>query len=179
MYHFLQKWKVRFWEIILHLYWHLYGIGFQPAPRKLVRLVLIIRVSEMSPFYTNCLFSSFDIYCSMVCISLSFLPFYLFFENYFPSCTMATLTFQFYVCPSTLVTSSHIKPELKVRIKKGTGTILCCLYTHWNKIKLSVAFPFNRTESFPSYSNAKSHQLWRTNFRILNTLLKTFQLLPI
>lgn len=32
MHQFLQKWKVRFWEIILDLY----GIGFQHAPRKLV-----------------------------------------------------------------------------------------------------------------------------------------------
>lgn len=98
-------------------------------PRKLVLLVLIIHISEMSPFHVNCLFSSFDIYLSMVCIALSFLPFYSFFENYFPSCTMATLTFQFYVCLSTFVISSHKNPKLKVRIKKETGTIyVVCIF---------------------------------------------------
>ena len=47
--------------------------------------------------------------------------------------------------------------------KKKKKCNLYCPYTQWSTVKLPVASPLKKTESFPTL--ARSHQLWRATFQ--------------
>lgn len=84
--------------------------------------------------------------------------------------------------PSLSMSVPHLCDPLYTKEKRKINknkikSNLWFLYMHWSMIKLSVAFPLNRTESFPSCTHTRSHQLWRANISILITLFKSSFLL--
>lgn len=63
------------------------------------------------------------------------------------------------VC-STLVTTPPSKKE-----EETHRFNLCCSYTHWAMVKLLVASPLEKTESFPTWHPFRSHRLWRATLQ--------------
>lgn len=61
-----------------------------------------------------------------------------------------------------------LRPPHQKKEKKSKSN-LCCPYTHWNMVKLPVASPLRRPESFPTRTPARSHQV-----SILITTVKEF-----
>ena len=54
---------------------------------------------------------------------------------------------------------------LRKKEEKNTKSNLCCPYTHWSMVKLPVASPLKKTESFPTHILDRSHQLWRATLQ--------------
>ena len=46
--------------------------------------------------------------------------------------------------------------------------------THWSMVQLPVATPLKTTESFPTHTSARSHQLWRAILQHLYHNFKEF-----
>ena len=53
------------------------------------------------------------------------------------------------------------KKKIYKRNKKKYRPSLCCPYTHWNMVKLPVASPLQKSESFSTHTPTRSQQLWR------------------
>lgn len=73
----------------------------------------------------------------------------------FTQCTLIILTYQ----PSHALMHTHITHHC------GLLSPIFCPCSHWSTVKLLVASPLKRSESFPSHTLSCAIHLWRATFQ--------------